>query len=346
MKSFHLFLGLFFLLFLVSCVSEKTSEKKNSAENRSDPGPRKVWVDADLAIGVQNPDGLYGDVDDGFALVQLLLADEVEVVGVSTVFGNTNLERAYALGLEIRDQFASPGLKVFKGAAQAIDLAKVESNEAVEALAAHLQQERITIMAIGPATNIGLLLLLFPELAGQIESIVLVAGRRSVNHHFKASETHDPPFPDLNFELDPDAFRVMLQHDIKVVLHPFEISHKVWFGEAELQRLKKSGPAGTFLADRSQNWLKQWESWGTKAYNPFDLLASSYLVADDGFLFEELPVQIQIAPDDRTRNDSLDSKVYKPYLIVAPDLPTERKVWYYHTPPRDFTERFFTTFEQ
>ena len=79
-----------------------------------------------------------------------------------------------------------------------------------------LEQEKQTIMAIGPATNVGGLLLLHPELKSQIESVVLVAGRRSPDQHFKVGPDHEPPFPDLNFDLDPNAFRILLQSGIRV----------------------------------------------------------------------------------------------------------------------------------
>lgn len=41
------------------------------------------------------------DVDGGFALLQALRSAELEVVGVSTVFGNTDLERAHAIAAEL-----------------------------------------------------------------------------------------------------------------------------------------------------------------------------------------------------------------------------------------------------
>lgn len=331
------------LICLISC-SEQVKEKSKEPE-KEESGIKKIWVDADLAIGVQNPNGLYGDVDDGFALMHLLQSEKVEVIGISSVFGNTDIDNAFRLGKEIRDSFGPESLAVYKGAAAAIDLQTVASNEAVNAMAEALQKEKFHIMAIGPATNVGLLLLLYPDLASQIKSVVLVAGRRSIDHHFKASESHDPPFADLNFDLDPNAFRVLLQHDIKVVLHPFEISHKVWFGKEELDRLEASGKAGKYLADRSQNWLKQWSIWGADKYNPFDLLASAYLISEEGFQYEELPVEIRLAEADNIVSDSSDLSVYKPYLLVSKELESQRTVFYYHSPPASFTEDFMRHFE-
>ncbi len=73
---------------------------------------------------------------------------------------------------------AKEQLPVYKGAEKAIDIKNVVNNEAVEAMAAALKKQALIIMAIGPATNIGLLLLLHPELKSQILQVVLVAGRR------------------------------------------------------------------------------------------------------------------------------------------------------------------------
>lgn len=337
MKYFYLIVFLPFF----ACESPKVQ----SPEIRDSKEVKKVWVDADLAIGVQNPNGLFGDVDDGYALMHLLLSEKVEVAGISTVFGNTDIDNAFRLGKEMRDKFASPDVAVYKGAERAIDLDDVKSNEAVEALARALDKEAMHIMAIGPATNIGLLLLLYPEKAKQIKSVNLVAGRRSIDQHFQASESHDPPFPDLNFDLDPDAFRVLLQHDIRLNLHPFEISHKVWFGREELAQLAESGEGGKYLADRSQHWLEQWGLWGADKYNPFDLLASGYLISEKGYQYEELPAEIVIAPSDTDVSDSSDRLVYKPYLILSPGSRSKRKAFYFHTPPADFTQSFLQYFE-
>ncbi len=45
---------------------------------------RRIWVDTDVALG-----GAHGDVDDGYALAAVARAPGVELLGVSTVFGNT-----------------------------------------------------------------------------------------------------------------------------------------------------------------------------------------------------------------------------------------------------------------
>ena len=62
------------------------------------------------------------------------------------------------------------------GAASADALGK--RTEAVESIAAALSQAPLTIVAVGPVTNIGSLVKLYPDLHDRIEKIVMVAARR------------------------------------------------------------------------------------------------------------------------------------------------------------------------
>src|SRR5437667_461578 len=57
---------------------------------------QRVWVDTDVALGAR-----WGDVDDGFALAALLRCPSVEILGISTVFGNTTPEVAARCAREI-----------------------------------------------------------------------------------------------------------------------------------------------------------------------------------------------------------------------------------------------------
>ncbi|SDD69839.1 pyrimidine-specific ribonucleoside hydrolase [Pricia antarctica] len=302
---------------------------------------RKIWIDTDLSVGMtrHKREG-YCDVDDGFAVLQLMKAENIEICGISAVFGNTVIENAYSLSHYMSREFAKNKIPVFKGAGEAIDLNNVQTNNAVEALAKTLKSHPMTIMAIGPATNIGLLLLKYPELKDQINEVVLVAGRRKPTDYFKIGNMGNHA-QDLNFDLDTDAFRVMFELGVSVTLCPFEISNKVWVKQADLDQLASSGDQGNiWLAEASQAWLQQWLAQGAKGFNPFDVLASHYIISPEDIVSESLNARLEIHPDDTIKDN--DQKIFKQYLLC--DKGQGFTVKYCYDVVADYHDRLLRSF--
>jgi pyrimidine-specific ribonucleoside hydrolase len=84
---------------------------------------KKVWIDTDLSVGMKNYEGEgYSDVDDGYAVLQLFKAENIEITGLSAVFGNTKIEDAYRLSQNMVDEFAPHNVPVYKGAGTKLNL--------------------------------------------------------------------------------------------------------------------------------------------------------------------------------------------------------------------------------
>ena len=84
---------------------------------------KHVWIDTDLAAGMKRTRGEgFSDVDDAYAILQLMKAENVEIVGISAVFGNTPLENAFPLCKKMNAEFADGKIPVHKGAAEAHQL--------------------------------------------------------------------------------------------------------------------------------------------------------------------------------------------------------------------------------
>ncbi|WP_031426462.1 nucleoside hydrolase [Flavimarina sp. Hel_I_48] len=301
---------------------------------------KQVWIDTDLAAGMKrvNAEG-FSDVDDAYAILQLMKAENVEIVGMSAVFGNTPLENAFPLCQKMNTEFAGGKIPVHSGAAEALNLHEIKTNDAVEALASALKKQKMIVLAIGPATNIALLLLRYPELKTQIEEVVLVAGRRKETDHF-AIGNQGRRAQDLNFDLDNDAFRVLFESGVKVVLCPFEISNKVWLKKADLDQLAQGDAGNKWLAEVSQNWLAQWIHLGADGFNPFDVLASHYISAPEDLVMEELNAHLEIYPDDTVPEN--DRKAYKNYLLC--DKNAGFPVMYCYDVVADYHERLMASF--
>lgn len=270
-----------------------------------------MWIDTDPAIG--EPER---DVDDGFALLQAFRSPELDIRGISVVFGNAPLEQGLPIARRLAREWGQEALGVFGGAASALERGK--ENEATRALARALRREPLTILALGPATNLATVLELHPELAKRIVRIVAVAGRRP-GQRFTTGAVNVKGHRDFNFELDPDAFRVLLASKVKLVLTPFEISSKVWIESPDIDRLEKGPAAARSLVTPARAWLGLWKRlFSVDGFNPFDTLAVGYVASSAGFFCESLPVEIQTLPDDVTEPGMQGTTVQsKPYLLVS-----------------------------
>jgi pyrimidine-specific ribonucleoside hydrolase len=284
-----------------------------------------VWLDVDPAIGIER-----GEVDDGLAMIQAFHSPEIVVRGVSVVYGNAPFEKALPIAREVAQRFGPPAVEVHPGAAAAAQLG--EETEAVRALRAALERDRLVVLALGPVTNVGSLLRLHPELAGRIERIVVVAGRR-VGQSFRIADRDHTPFRDFNFEHDPAAMQVILDSAVPLDLAPWEVSSQVWIRRADMEALSSRSESGRFLAESTASWLAFWrEELGADGFNPFDTLAVAWVTHPDLIEWSEVAVWIEEGEDDTAPG----SGARKPYLHVDPTRAGGRRARYAHYPAPAF----------
>ncbi|MCA1762836.1 MAG: nucleoside hydrolase, partial [Flavobacteriales bacterium] len=69
----------------------------------------------------------------------------------------------------------------------------------------------------------------------------------------------------------------------------------------------------SWLAKHSRPWLKQWVAQGENGFNPFDALASHYLIAPEDIVSETLQAHPEIHPNDMVSENQTD--VFKQYLL-------------------------------
>jgi inosine-uridine nucleoside N-ribohydrolase len=299
------------------------------------PAAVPVWIDTDPAIG--EPER---DVDDGLALVQAFHSPELDIRGVSVVFGNAPLDRGLPIARRLVHDFGPKGLKVFEGAAAAGD--RSHETDASRAMAVALRTgPPLTILALGPVTNIATVVTKHPELSSRITRVIAVAGRRP-GQRFTTGTTNPNGHRDFNFELDPDGFQALLDAKIDIVLAPFEISSRIWLTAEDLDRLAaSSSPAARALVPPARSWQAMWARlFGVNGFNPFDTLAVAYAISSDGFACEILKARIDTLPDDVTEAGVQGVKVdRKPYLLASNSLDgTPSRVTYCSVAPAGFKQ--------
>ena len=315
------------LMTTIACQSTSSGSENKQHESVVTKNKTAVWIDTDPSIS----SGAH-EVDDGFALIQAFNSPELEIRGVSVVFGNAPFEVAWPIGQEIVKKYGPPNLPVYAGAAKA-ELLGAET-AASRALAEALKKERLTILALGPVTNVAAVLKNHPELSDRIEAIIAVAGRRPHQPFITGTKKHTP-FRDFNFEMDAPGFQVLLDAKVQIVLAPWEVSSKVWLKEDDLKQLAAGKPSAQWLVNPGRDWLKMWqEKFGVDGFNPFDTLAIAYVTSPQLLEWEDLPTEIQTLPDDTAQ--ASEKPKNKPYLIVGKDVTSNRTVRYCHTPKPGF----------
>jgi len=204
--------------------------------------------------------------DDAIALLLALASPEVDLLGITTVAGNQTLEKTTANALKILEFVGRTEVPVAAGAPRPLvrepyvaayvhgetgmdgpDLpaptTAPASEHAVDFLAAKLTASPapVTLIPVGPLTNVGLLLARYPEAAGRIDRIVLMGGA--------IAEGNVTPAAEFNIWADPEAASRVFTSGIDVTMIGLDVTHKALFRPADSERLATTGRVGRLVAE-------------------------------------------------------------------------------------------------
>jgi inosine-uridine nucleoside N-ribohydrolase len=204
--------------------------------------------------------------DDAIALLLALASPEVEVLGVTTVHGNTTLVNTTVNALKILELAGRTDIEVAAGADRPLireprtgahvhgesgldgpDLpapaASPVAAHAVDYLAERLRatDRPVTLVPTGPLTNIALLLARHPDVAGRIERIVLMGGA--------IAEGNVTPAAEFNIWVDPEAAVRVFASGMETTMVGLDVTHRALMTPADADTLAQSGRVGTVVAE-------------------------------------------------------------------------------------------------
>ncbi len=258
-----------------------------------------LLIDTDVALGVHH-DGRPRDIDDAFAIVEASNSPGIDLLGVSTVFGNAPLTDVDAVARAVVDLKQS-AVPVTTGAATPLppDGTLPDPNDAVIALARQLKAQPCHIAAIGPLTNIGLLIGHFPGVIMNIESIVIVAGRSPANRFFIGDTG---PVADFNFENDVRAAGIVMSCGRPIVLAGFELTSQVVVTEQDLETIRDAeSETASYFYENSRDWCRYWTGQfpQDRGFHPWDSAAISWFKHPDYFTTERRGWRVQRDPQEK-----------------------------------------------
>lgn len=234
---------------------------------------RRILLDTDLAMGAPG-----SDIDDGFALALALADPELNVEMVTTVTGNTDVDTATRLARELLDRLGRPDVPVVRGAGSGLTSSRLGrsahpgvrstaggtgflgSAKPAESAAAALVRRvlaepgRLTVVAIGPLTNVALALALEPAIASEVAGIVVMGG-------VFLEQTNDAAMPgEFNIWSDPVAAALVLASGAPLRFVGLDVTRRVRLTRDDAATMAGAGgDFGRFAAACTRDWISHLE---------------------------------------------------------------------------------------
>lgn len=223
---------------------------------------RKVILDVDTGF------------DDSVAIMTALLSPELEVVGICSVNGNRDIEHTTENTLRVVE-YLGKNVPVLKGCAlplvatlppwrkPTVPFHGQENSElnvhddyvplppatikplkqnAVSWLVDTLMASDgdITLIPVGPLTNVAAALRIQPEIASKIQEIIYMGGGYKVNNI--------TPTAEFNVWVDPEACKIVVDSGVKLTFVPLDATHKAYIRLSECKKLREIGTKASVAA--------------------------------------------------------------------------------------------------
>lgn len=263
--------------------------------------PKKIIIDTDPGI------------DDAMAILFALKSPEIEVVGLTTIFGNVHLPLATQNALRVVELAGRPAVPVAHGVEVPFcvplgpmadfvhgrdGLGNVNlplpTGRAMDRPAAQFIVEtvmanpgQITLVAIGPLTNLALALKLEPRLAEKVAGVVLMGGAAAVNGNVT-------PAAEANIINDPHAADIVFTAGWSLTMVGLDVTLQTVMDEAYIAALKASGSEiGEFIYRISRFYQDfHHRTYGLEGMHTHDPSAIAYVIDPTLFATVRGPVRV------------------------------------------------------
>lgn len=248
--------------------------------------------------------------DDIIAILMALAhKEELNILGITTVAGNQTLEKVTNNALKVLD-FLGEKIPVSKGydtplvkpldvqpqahGATGMDgpsipeaVSQPTGMHAIEFMKKTLMEaeEKVTMVCIGPLTNMGLFLKTYPELKEKIDCIAIMGGG--------IYNGNTLPKAEFNIYHDPDAAKIVFDSGVKIIMAGLEVCYSASILLTETEELAKGGKVSKFVYDLMKFYQGYAIRHGWDRTAIFDAVPVTYLVHPELFKSKEYEVNIE-----------------------------------------------------
>ncbi|HEY9527297.1 MAG TPA: nucleoside hydrolase [Anaerolineales bacterium] len=265
--------------------------------------PKRILFDTDPGI------------DDACAILLALASPELSVEGLSIVHGNCSVEQATTNALAVLELVHAANIPVARGCElplvrpsllapethgeTGLGYAKLPAPRAgpipqhgVDFLIEQILKSpgEITLLAIGPLTNVALAIRQEPRLVGALKEIIVMGG--ALRH-----EGNTTALGEFNTFVDPHAAHIVYHAGIPTTLVPLDVTYQCILTPGDLNRLLRTdSPITTFVADSTRFYMEFHDEYqkieGCVINDP---LALALIFAPELCTYQDLPVDVDLS---------------------------------------------------
>jgi purine nucleosidase len=259
--------------------------------------PVRIIIDTDVG----------DDVDDAFALGLALNSPEVKILGITTAWGDTKLRARLVdriltetgnAQIPVAEGIATKSTSPFSQARWAQAGPPPKSHVAgVDFLLEQIRQDPgvITLVAIGPLTNIGAAIDRDVTTFKKVERVVLMGGSIRKGYDDLGYTPDRGPQPEYNIYSDVGAAQKLFTSGVPIFMMPLDSTQLKLDEEKRALLFRQSTPLTDALA-------LLYHQWGQQTPTLFDAMAVAYVIQPK--LCPVTPFHVVVDKDGSTRIDS------------------------------------------
>ncbi|EKY3224047.1 ribonucleoside hydrolase RihC [Cronobacter dublinensis] len=249
-------------------------------------------------------------IDDAVAIAAALFSPEIDLQLITTVAGNVSVEKTTRNALQLL-HFWQADVPVAQGAAMPLtrplrDAASIHGESGMDGydFPAHDRQtlnvpafqamyerlmaspEPLTLVTIGPLTNIALLLTHYPACTAKINRLVMMGG--------SAGRGNFTPNAEFNIAIDPEAAARVFESGIEIVMCGLDVTHQAVLTPDYLAALPALNRTGQLLHALFSHYRAGSMTTGLRMH---DLCAIAWLLRPELFTLKRCFVAVETRGD-------------------------------------------------
>lgn len=259
--------------------------------SQSDEQKHMIVLDTDIG----------DDIDDALALALALNSPEIDLRGITTVFGDT--QKRAQLAQHILHNFGREDIPIAVGVGKPLQQRHPPSGVAQAEILGDCRFDRerfstfsgpellvqqalehsgkLTLVCIGPLTNVALALLIEPKIGMAIRSIVMMGGSSGL------------PLPEWNVRSDVKAAQLVLRSEIPITMIGLNVTMRCQLRKQDTEQLHNSTtPQAQLLYQLITIWQQHRPHWRSSLPYLHDPLTIVALCMPQLLRWQEMPVHV------------------------------------------------------